>query len=397
MQKKLLQIKDFRLLLFGQTVCVFGDWFGIISIIALIGFRWQVMPWQMSLAIFSLAAPIFFFGPIGGVIADRVERGRMLAFLGVIRAIVLFFVASSTNYYFLIGLLLLLGTFDACFLPAKNAKLKECVPEEMVADATIYSSFIDQGSKILGPLLSGVFLSVFSIEFAIYLNAFAYALSSIAFLFFDKTVKLKSEDKEKTSIKKEFIDGLKLINDMPLVMYGALVQVFVIIVLQIVDSQFVILLRTIEGATESWVGYCLMTSGVGAVFTTYFYLKKHKSDSMPKSMFLGTLIYSISVIGLGFWGMLGHSPWGFLPFFFLWGASGALIFVKYVTYVQTTIPTDFSGRTFGSLGSMLSAASIVGLISGGLLVSFFGVINTFLFAGVMMFLGSVLIRTKMYR
>ena len=396
MNKALFAIMDFRVLLFGQSISVLGDWFGIIAVIALAGFRWQVTPFEMSMVVFSLAAPMFFAGPLGGVVADRVDRGKMMSVVCILRACIIFLIAGTSNFTSLILLLVLLGSLDASFLPAKNAKIKEIPPPELIDDAVIYSSFIDQGARVFGPASGGAVLSFFSIETALYLNAAAYIIAAVIFSFMNKGRLGQTKEEEKSKFWQEFKAGLAVMKTIPFIMHGAFIQIFVVLVLQMVDSQFVILLRSIEGANEAWVGYCLMASGFGTILMTYFYLKRNKGLDVKKSMFWGTAVYSASVIGISLWGMFGHFPAGFLPFFVLWGASGALIFVKYTTYVQANIPIDYSGRVFGSLGSMMSSASMAGLFCGGVLVSYMGAANTFLLAGVLMLLGTFWLSHKIF-
>lgn len=394
MNNPLFKIKDFRILLCGQTIAVLGDWFGIIAIIALAGFRWSVTPLQMSMVVFALAAPMFFAGPLGGVIADRTDRARMMSLICVIRSWILVTITFMENFWYLLVLLVFLGFFDASFLTAKNAKLKEIPPANLIDDAVIYSSFIDQGARVFGPALGGTVLAVFNIETALYINAAAYAIASVIFLFLGRTVHVGSGEKTGHGFWSEFKEGIGVMRTIPFIIHGALIQVFVVFVLQMVDSQFVILLRTIENATEAWVGYCLMASGTGTFLTTFFYLRHNKGADVRKSMFTGMLIYSSSVIGISLWGMFGHSPEGFLPFFFIWGASGALLFVKFTTYAQANIPVAYSGRVFGSIGSMLSGASMTGLFCGGVLVSTIGAAHAFLFSGTMLLIGGLFLNIK---
>ncbi len=395
MNTTLFRIKDFRVLFAGHIIAVLGDWFGIIAIITLAGFRWQVSPFQMSMVIFSLAAPLVVFGPLGGVIADRVERGRMMVVVSFARAILLVIITTAGNIVFLCFLLAILGTLDACFLPAKNGKLKEISPPELINDAVIYSSFVDQGARVLGPALGGFFLVLFSIEAALYVNAAGYFISAVILCFLSKIERhqIRAGD-QKESFWLELKEGFKVMQSVPLIMYGALIQVFVIFTFQIVDSQFVIMLRDMPGTKDAWLGYCLMASGIGTVLVTFFYLGRHKELNAKTSMIVGVLLYSMSVIGISLWGMFGVFPAGFIPFFLLWGASGALIFVKYSAYVQTNIPADYSGRVFGSLGSLMGFASLTGLLAGGFLVSTFGASNSFLLVGVTMLIGGVWLKTR---
>ncbi|MDR2005945.1 MAG: MFS transporter, partial [Acidaminococcales bacterium] len=183
MNNDLWRIKDFRILILGQSICVLGDWFGIIAILALAGFRWQVTPVKMSMVLFVIIAPIVFFGPLGGVIADRTDRGRMLAAAGAMRAIVMLFIANVGEFYLLLFFLLLLGVLTACSTPAKNAKIKEIPPLDLVDDAVFYSSFVDQAARVFGPALGGSALAFFSVETALYFNAAAYFLGSVVFAF----------------------------------------------------------------------------------------------------------------------------------------------------------------------------------------------------------------------
>ena len=397
MNKELFADKNFRIFLSGQTIAVLGDWLGIIAVITLAGFRWQVTPFQMSMVVFCLAAPMFLAGPFGGVIADRVDRGRMMSVTCLLRACLLFFIIQAASFVFLLLLLVLLGAFDACFLTAKNAKIKEIPTAGNIDDAVIYSSFVDQGGRVFGPAVAGLVLTFFSIEIAIYLNILFYIVAALFFLFIGREITANVAKQERIDFWLEFKAGLDMIRTVPFIMYGAFIQIFVVLVLQMVDSQFVILLRSVEGASEAWVGYCLMASGTGTILMTGFYLKCNKDLNVKKSMFWGTAAYSVSVIGISVWGMFGGFPAGFLPFFILWGASGALIFVKYTTYAQANIPVEYSGRVFGSLGSMLSGASMAGLFCGGALVSWLGAANAFLVAGVLMLLGCLWLLHKNFR
>lgn len=387
MGKILWQIRDFKILILGQTIAVLGDWFGIIAIIALAGFQWQVTPVQMSIVIVSLAAPMMLLGPLGGVIIDRVDRAKAMITIDILRAIVLLFIANAKSFPFLIAFLFVLGCLDACFLPAKNAKLKEVPPPELLNDAVIYSSFIDQGAKIIGPALGGALLAILSVKVALYLNAATYLISAIIFCFLQKSSYKSSS--EKNNFFAEFKDGLQVARKIPFLVYGALVQFFVVFTLQIVDSQFVILLRNLPKADEAWVGYNLMVSGIGTVLATYFYVRRNKNLDVKFSMFLGLLLYGCSIIGISLWGKYFEHPAGFLPFFLVWGASGALIFVKFIAYVQEKIPGQYSGRIIGSLASMISGASLLGLLSGGFLVSFLGPTDAFLLSGVITMIGGV--------
>src|SRR5438309_921876 len=80
--------RNFRLLFIGQTVSQLGDWFNAVAVYALLldltgsatAVAWMMIVQWM---------PIAVFGPIAGVVADRVDRRKLMIAADVVRGVLI--------------------------------------------------------------------------------------------------------------------------------------------------------------------------------------------------------------------------------------------------------------------------------------------------------------------
>ena len=80
---------DFRRLWLGQVVSEIGDWLNNIAVLALTIQLAGIGREGIAVAVYAIARhlPLFLFGPLAGVVADRVDRRRVMIGADVIRAL----------------------------------------------------------------------------------------------------------------------------------------------------------------------------------------------------------------------------------------------------------------------------------------------------------------------
>ncbi|WP_243463001.1 MFS transporter [Mesobacillus boroniphilus] len=100
-------------------------------------------------------------GPFAGTIADRMNRKAIMILSDVVRAGLILILAFADSLWTVYICLFLVGMLSAIFVPAKNGKLKELIDQENMKSAMSITSMIDSGTKVLGPLLSGLLVSAF--------------------------------------------------------------------------------------------------------------------------------------------------------------------------------------------------------------------------------------------
>lgn len=99
----------------------------------------------------------WFFGT--WVLSDHFERRTIMLISDLFCLAIVLGVAFSTELWQVYLLLFLKSLFVALFIPAKNGKVKEIVAENQIQAAIGISSMIDNGAKIIGPVLSGLFVA----------------------------------------------------------------------------------------------------------------------------------------------------------------------------------------------------------------------------------------------
>jgi MFS family permease len=139
----------------------------------------------VAVAVFASMFP-FLLAPIGGIVADRFERRRLLVmtrFFSIGGAAVLLAIALTgiLAVWMVIVMALLLGLIRAAETPADQALLANVVPQSAVANAVTLSTTTRLGSRAVGPLLAGPLLETMGVEGA-YGIALMFSIAAFVFV-----------------------------------------------------------------------------------------------------------------------------------------------------------------------------------------------------------------------
>jgi len=173
----------FRLLIASLAVSSVGDWLYNVALLALVYERTGSATW-VSLTTAARVMPVVLLGPIGGVLADRYDRRRLMIGADVIRAglmVALGLVAAA-------GLPILLAPALAGAATAASVVYPPCVAActarfvsgEELQRANALRSGIGQAAIVLGPALGALVMVVAGVSAAILLNALTFILSALA-------------------------------------------------------------------------------------------------------------------------------------------------------------------------------------------------------------------------
>jgi MFS family permease len=117
-------------------------------------------PFMVGLAAVARSAPMMIVGPFGGIIADRVPRGRVLVATqagSVVTALTLavIFATGAGGYGPLVALEVVFGALWALDFPARRTALYTILGANRVAQAVSIETVSMQVAKMLGPLAAG--------------------------------------------------------------------------------------------------------------------------------------------------------------------------------------------------------------------------------------------------
>jgi MFS family permease len=135
-------------------------------------------------------APSLLLAPLGGVIADRVDKRRLLIgtqAVALLEAIGLFAltVAGVIEIWHILVLALVIGVAQALEMPARSAFITELVPREIMANAVALGSVAFNGARVIGPAIGGVTIALFGVAANFAFNAFSFAAVLIGLVLID--------------------------------------------------------------------------------------------------------------------------------------------------------------------------------------------------------------------
>ncbi|MCA1840463.1 MAG: dTMP kinase [Actinobacteria bacterium] len=86
--RQLLKDSSIKLFFAAQAISSFGDWIGLIAILAL-AHRIYNNEFAVAAVLFARLAPALLFGPVGGVLVDRWDRKKVMVFADLARAVMI--------------------------------------------------------------------------------------------------------------------------------------------------------------------------------------------------------------------------------------------------------------------------------------------------------------------
>lgn len=405
LEQTLLRNRGYITLMVAQLISSIGDWLSIVAIITMVGLKWNATPIEVSFIILCLAVPMALFGPFAGTFADRFNRKTLMVVSDLVRAGLVLMLIFATTIWMVYVCLFGIGLFAALFIPAKNGKLKELVPDDQMKSAMSITSMIDSGTKVLGPLLSGLLVTAFGANPVFLIDSATFILSAILLITLPASV-FSNEGTVDTngkafSFKEDFLQGVTFMKGNRFLLVGLSILTISLLILQLSDSQIIVLIRELTNASPDLFGILVTGSGLGMFFSGWILAKKTEYKPI--------LLMLLGVCGMGVsFGLLAVFTGMDLAHSILWGPglglvagfSAGIVFIPFQAAVQTDTPVHITGRVFGVINSATTTATIIGPLLGGIFVTIFGVIPMFIATGsllVMMSLVGLLFRSKIER
>lgn len=181
-----LQHRNFRLFAGGQIVSLTGTWIQLVAQSWLI-YRLTGRATLLGLVGFAGQIPIFLLAPLGGAIADRFERRRVLVVTQSIAMALAFVLAALTLSgavveWHIVALAAAMGIVNAFDIPTRQAFLVEMVGREDLINAIGLNSSLFNGARMTGPALAGILVALVGEGWCFLINGFSFAAVIVALL-----------------------------------------------------------------------------------------------------------------------------------------------------------------------------------------------------------------------
>ena len=173
-----LQHRDFRLLWIGQLISVTGSQ---MQAVAINWHIWQLTQSALALGLIGLARllPIIVFSLVGGVLADKRDRRRILLVTESCLMLVAIVLGGITDLglvsplaiYILSAVAAAAVSFDN---PARQALVPNLVPREHLTNALTLFSILFQVTTIVGPGMAGILIAALGVGSIYWINAISF-------------------------------------------------------------------------------------------------------------------------------------------------------------------------------------------------------------------------------
>ena len=305
--------------------------------------------YQLGLVIFAYGVPNLAFSLVGGIIADRTDRLRLLVSTrvvesGLILALAILKLSGVMELWHVFAVSALLGTVQAINGPTRMALVADLVDRKDLMNAVALHTMVNQSGQIIGPALAGGVIEIAGVGNALVANAAMY-LFGIAFLVLIKGLVAMPEAPKKAVIR-ELREGLQCVRSTP-VLYTVigLARAFTFFGMsyrQVLPAFTKEVLDVGAGGTGLlWLG-----AGLGSLLGSF--LLASLGDFKRKSWLLLASLLLLCVFLIAF----AWSPWywiSWILFFFVGTMSTGLFWPLANTLVQLNVPSELRGRVLSIL------------------------------------------------
>jgi MFS family permease len=216
-----LRNRNFTLLWLGQITSNAGSWMQIVAQGILV-YDLTGSPFYLGVVGMARAIPMIFFPPLGGVIADRLPRLKLLkvtqtAMFGVALVLAVLVHADLITVWQIVVLSFLSGALNAFDQPSRQALLPDLVRRDDLTKAVALNSSAWQGASLFGPTLAGITVATVGLAGAFYANAFSFLAVVIA-LFLMRGVPERSARPSGKGFGGDLVAGLRYVRVTPLIL-----------------------------------------------------------------------------------------------------------------------------------------------------------------------------------
>ena len=225
-----LAIRPFRKLWNSMVFSSLGDWLGLLATTAmaqqLSGGDYAKANYAIAGVFISRLLPAVFLGPIAGVIADKLDRRKLMVICDILRTALYVSIPIFHNYFWLYTATILVECVTLFWSPAKEASVPNLVPREKLESANQVSLLAAYGTAPIAAVLFTVlslFTSAFvalipnftatAVDIALYVNAASFAFAAFTIWNLREIPKgAAAKQAADTGILKSLLEGWKSVS-----------------------------------------------------------------------------------------------------------------------------------------------------------------------------------------
>ncbi len=339
--------------------------------------------------------PAFILSPFGGVMADRLNRHRILIItqtLSMLQAFILAALILTGNIavWHIIVLGMFLGCINAVDIPARHSFLVEMVEKkENLGNAIALNSLMFNSARLIGPSIAGIIIAIVGEGICFLING----ISFIAVIWSLMAMKVSPRQKEVGHY--HLMKGLREGFDYT---FGFAPIKFILLLLGVISlmgTSYVVLMpvfaRDVLGGGPATLGFLMASAGVGALVATVYLASRKSVVGLGKKIPVFSAIFALGLILFS----LSHTLWLSLALLAFIGFGFMSHTATSNTILQTIVDDDKRGRVMSFYTMAFMGMAPLGSILAGGLASRIGATDTLIIGGVGCILASLAFASKL--
>src|ERR1700744_6582755 len=239
---------------------------------------------DLGLAVALQAVPVLLLGPYGGVVADRVDKRRLMIALQIAMgfqalALGLLVVFGSPRFWEICVLAVILGLNNAFENSARQSFVREMVGRDELRNAITLNSVTVNAARAVGPALGGIVIATAGIGVCFLLNAASFAAVVASLLMMDRSALRPSAPVARA--RGQLREGLRYAARTPEIAIPlAMMGLVGLLAYEFSVSLPVLAERTFHGGAEAY-GFMTAAMGVGAGIGGLFIAARGRTGLRP--------------------------------------------------------------------------------------------------------------------
>jgi MFS family permease len=381
-----LRHRDFRLFWGGELISSVGSQMQIVAVnwhvyqllqgitytLSFFGHQVSVSAGALGLGLLGLVrvSPIIVFALLGGLLADRFDRRKLIlgcniasvATAGTLAAVTLTGHVTLIALYLLTAAGIAIEAFDE---PAQNSLVPQLVPREHLTNAVSLNSLIWMIGTIIGPALAGVTIAHLAIGVVYALNALSFVIVFCAIW----AIRYRGQaGVERSEVSwKSLLEGLRFVRGARLI-WGTMLIDFYATFFSSARTMLPIVADRLLHVDVQGYGLLATAQPVGAVSTGIILSLRRDIRRQGATMLISVAVYGAATA------LFGVSPFFALSYllFGLTGAGDTISTIIRATIRHTLTPDHVRGRMSSVHLIMGDAGPQLGELEAGIVAAFLG-------------------------
>jgi MFS family permease len=383
LQQKALFHKNYRLFMVGQTLSLIGTWIQRMAMMWLV-YKLTHSAFLLGLIGFCEQVPIFLVAPFAGVYADHWNKHKALCRIEALALVQAFLLGVLTLFgmvqiWHIVVLSLCLGLINAFEVPVRQSFVVEMVnrDKESLQNAIALNSTVFNLSRLIGPSVAGILISLVGEGWCFMANAFSYAIVFISLLMM-RLPAWEAKAASESNIFQRLKEGIRYIGANSMMKSLLILLAIVSFSNASVRTLAPIFAKDVLKGGAHTLGFLMSGAGVGAICGALFLTKSKSVMTLKKIVSWTGILLGVALIGFSF------SRWLALSLVFI--AAGGLGQMMHTactnTLLQLHVDDDKRGRVMSfytvclqgtmPFGSLI-AGSLAGITGGPWAIAIMGI------------------------